>query len=128
METDTTPTERLPLTAVERQVAVLTASGYSAVEVGVRLGITARTVERYRSKPEVKVLIAARNGTGLQPADVLEGLLYAKNETVRLRAAVELGKLIGADAPAATQVDPATVDGAVVVLVHPAGMADAALG
>jgi hypothetical protein len=79
--------------ARDRQIAVLTASGFTAAEAARKLGVGVRSVERARARPEVQDLIRARERDGISPRDVLAALLYSPNEQTRMRAAIELAKM-----------------------------------
>ncbi len=77
----------------DRQVATLTAAGFTADECAKKLGISVSTVDRARAREDVQRLIESKSAAGLSPRDVLESLLYSTNDQTRMKAAVELAKL-----------------------------------
>jgi hypothetical protein len=77
----------------DRQVATLTAAGFTAAECAAKLGISTATVDRSRARQDVQALIAQKTAAGLTPRDVLDSLLYSTNDQTRMKAAVELSKL-----------------------------------
>jgi hypothetical protein len=85
------------MTQRERQIATLTAAGFTSAEVASQLGISTSTVDRARAVDDVKALIAVKEAAGLTPRDTLDALLYSKDANIRMKAAVELGKMPESD-------------------------------